>query len=166
MGGVFWQTNGTAVFEKGITSSLLAAERTFLAWTRTVIAIVGFGMILSKFFVVNKHIATAVVLTAGSLGGIFMAWAVVRYYQIILLLLDGKFTPDFVGPGVVSVTVLLLAALLVGMIVRERCGRKYGICGMAKERGAGGGEAELGSINGDDRPLEAMLLTSAVDGTG
>ena len=96
---------------------LLANERTFLAWIRTGLGLIGVGVVLAKW-----------VETPGSatlLGGLMfilwgtavMAYALVRYRRITALLERGKYQPARVGPMVLTLAGLLAAAAAIAVVL-------------------------------------------------
>jgi putative membrane protein len=109
--------------------NILAAERTFLAWVRTLISIVGFGIVLSRFSTASpapgrqfktKTLAAAVVASA-----VFLLYANYRYYEVILALDAAQaFRSDYYGPAAVSVIVgTLMAGVLLAACPRGSAAR-------------------------------------------
>lgn len=88
----------------------LANERTFLAWVRTALGLVGLGVILERLGEGNEH-AIAVVAGVGfiSFGGLTLIYAVSRYLWVARNLERGLFPVAIRGPIVISFGALLVA---------------------------------------------------------
>lgn len=110
----------------------LANERTFLAWLRTSIALMGFGFVVVKFSLFVKQLSLmltdkAVVPVKGfsayigiSLVVIGAATALIgflRYRQIRKQLLDQNFAPSFNLLLLLTVAVLIVSAMLIWYLV-------------------------------------------------
>ena len=107
--------NASGVYAEGITSSLLAAERTYLAWIRTIISIVGFGLVLARFFSPTNTIGSLVASSTTGVCAALLTMCTQRYYRIVWLLDNKKFEPDRITPIVVTTLMgLLILLLLVG----------------------------------------------------
>lgn len=87
----------------------LANERTFLAWTRTAIALMGFGFVIVKFALFIREISlalgaevtlphrgysTLIGILMVALGAIMEILAFLRYHQINKRLQQGQFFPS------------------------------------------------------------------------
>jgi putative membrane protein len=110
----------------------LANERTFLAWLRTSIALMGFGFVVVKFSLFVKQLSLmltdkAVVPVKGfsayigiSLVIIGAATALIgfiRYRQIRKQLINQNFAPSFNLLLLLTVAVLLVSAMLIWYLV-------------------------------------------------
>jgi uncharacterized membrane protein YidH (DUF202 family) len=93
-----------------LASPLLANERTFLAWTRTSLALVGAGLVAARFFAGRAGAGIASVCLFFS--AVFMSFATYRYFHVIQLLESGKFEVDNIGPIVIVATTL--SAIVAG----------------------------------------------------
>jgi putative membrane protein len=104
-----------------------AAERTFLAWIRTGLGLMGIGFAVSRFGLFLRQMSAGVtpihgrvtgfsVLSGVGLGVIVNVSAVVRHFQLIRELSSGTWVAGRVSSDAV-ILALLLAAVGVGMAV-------------------------------------------------
>ncbi|ODQ96458.1 YidH family protein [Mycolicibacterium holsaticum] len=98
----------------------LANERTFLAWTRTALALIAGGIAVVQFVpsfgIPGLRHGLAVVLTAG--GGLLAALAVRRWQRVQAAMrrreaLPSTYVPLVLGIAIFAVTIAVLVALVV-----------------------------------------------------
>lgn len=88
----------------------LANERTFLAWVRTALGLVGLGVLLERLGADSDHtIAVAAGVGFITFGGLTLIYAVGRYVRVARHLARGMFPVAMRGPVVVAVGALLVA---------------------------------------------------------
>jgi putative membrane protein len=107
-----------------------AAERTFLAWIRTGLALMGFGFVVARFGLFLKEVAVGgntpgvktygFSLWAGSamvmLGAVLNLAAVVRHLEVIKRLNRGESV--MTGPSLIAITVGILLGLVgIAMVI-------------------------------------------------
>lgn len=89
----------------------LANERTFLAWVRTALGLVGLGVLLERLGAGGQ---ASVAMAAGigfiSFGGLCLIYAVSRYLWVARNLERGLFPVALRGPVVIAFGALLVAA--------------------------------------------------------
>lgn len=106
----------------------LANERTFLAWIRTGIAIMGFGFVVVKFSLFIRQLSMAfgedVVLPDNTnssiigillvcIGAVSVLLAFIRYRTIEKKLLSQSYFPSFRLSMILTVSLLVIAVLLI-----------------------------------------------------
>jgi putative membrane protein len=121
-----------AAGKAGHTSDHLANERTFLAWIRTSISVIGLGFVVAKFSVWLRQLAvrfdtpigvkhTGLSLPLGvammALGGLLTLIAAWRYRTVARAIEDGKTAADPHTITVVTVMVLVITAALVAYML-------------------------------------------------
>lgn len=88
----------------------LANERTFLAWVRTALGLVGLGVLLERLGAGSDQL---VAMAAGvgfiSFGGLTLVYAVSRYLWVARNLERGTFPVARRGPIVIAIGALLVA---------------------------------------------------------
>jgi putative membrane protein len=87
----------------------LANERTFLAWVRTALGLVGLGVLLERLGAGGKGIAVAAGLGFIGFGGLSLIYAVSRYLWVAKNLERGMFPVAIRGPIVVAFGAILVA---------------------------------------------------------
>lgn len=87
----------------------LANERTYLAWVRTALGLVGLGVLLERLGAGGERLIT---VAAGvgfiSFGGLALIYAVTRYLRVSKNLEQGTFPVARRGPVVVAIGALLV----------------------------------------------------------
>ncbi len=106
----------------------LANERTFLAWIRTSIAIMGFGFVVVKFSLFIRQLSAllgektvlpgkgyspAIGLALVIIGAFMTLLAFWRYRNIEKHLLSGTYYPSFVLSLLLTVAILIVSLLLI-----------------------------------------------------
>lgn len=106
----------------------LANERTFLAWIRTGIAIMGFGFVVVKFSLFIRQLSIAldqdIVLPEKGyssmigillvcIGAVSVLLAFIRYRSIERKLLSQTYFPSFKLSMILTVSLLVIAVLLI-----------------------------------------------------
>ena len=87
----------------------LANERTFLAWVRTALGLVGLGVLLERLGAGSETIAVAAGVGFISFGGLTLIYAVSRYLWVERNLERGMFPVAIRGPVVIAFGALLVA---------------------------------------------------------
>ena len=89
----------------------LANERTFLAWVRTALGLVGLGVLLERLGAgSDQRIAMAAGIAFISFGGLTMIYSVSRYIWVARNLERGMFPVAIRGPVIITFGALLVAA--------------------------------------------------------
>ncbi len=94
----------------------LANERTFLAWVRTGLGLIGLGVVVERVGVVRAQgwiLAAAFILV----GTVVLLYGHARYRAVETLLETGRFRAARRGPLSLLVLCLLLAAAAVALLV-------------------------------------------------
>lgn len=106
----------------------LANERTFLAWIRTSIAIMGFGFVVAKFslfirqlslafgskaIMISKTNSPAIGLSLVIIGAIMCLLAFIRYRTIETHLIKGTYFPSFTLSLLLTLSILLISIFLI-----------------------------------------------------
>ncbi|MFT5355504.1 MAG: putative membrane protein [Polyangiales bacterium] len=94
----------------------LANERTFLAWVRTALGIMGLGVILEKLVDTAGTTATVASIGLVAYGAIVLVYSLYRYEQVGSRLREGKFPVARRGPfllGLLGLVVMVGAIALV-----------------------------------------------------
>ncbi|MBK9151016.1 MAG: DUF202 domain-containing protein [Saprospiraceae bacterium] len=111
----------------------LANERTFMAWTRTGIAIMAFGFVVAKFSLfirqlglitqtnnitfIHKGYSSFIGLVILSIGAIIIPLAYFRYKQVNNQITNGNFSENHFLPAALTImTVLVSLSLIVYLI--------------------------------------------------
>ena len=88
----------------------LANERTFLAWVRTALGLVGLGVLLERLGAgSDQTIAVAAGVGFISFGGLTMIYSVSRYLWVARNLERGMFPVALRGPVLITLGALLVA---------------------------------------------------------
>lgn len=95
----------------------LANERTFLAWVRTALGLVGLGVLLERFGVGGERVAVLVGVAFILFGGFCLFYATGRYEWVARHLERGTFPVAKRGPIIVAIGALFVtgAAILYVM---------------------------------------------------
>lgn len=109
-------------FEKGKPNDYLANERTFLAWMRTSIGIMGFGFIVVKFSMFIKHITLIIdgqisLSELSNSGVIGMLLVIVGVLTAVMALINYKRIKKQLQTGDYSSSNPLTTFLTVGMVL-------------------------------------------------
>jgi len=88
----------------------LANERTFLAWVRTALGLVGLGVLLERLGAGGEAIRVAAGVAFIAFGGLSLIYAVGRYLRVAKNLERGMFPIAIRGPIVVAFGALLVTA--------------------------------------------------------
>lgn len=108
--------------EKGKPNDYLANERTFLAWMRTSIGIMGFGFIVVKFSMFIKHITLIIdgqisLSELSNSGVIGMLLVIVGVLTAVMALINYKRIKKQLQTGDYSSSNPLTTFLTVGMVL-------------------------------------------------
>lgn len=95
----------------------LANERTFLAWIRTALGIVGLGVVVGKLVETEGLLAEVVGIVLIAVGTAMVLYAAVRYEKVAVLLDEGRFQAAAWGPILTALVGLIAAAGAVIVIV-------------------------------------------------
>ncbi|WP_126451350.1 YidH family protein [Sulfodiicoccus acidiphilus] len=104
----------------------MANERTFLAWVRTGIALIGFGFVIAKFALFLEVIRSSKLIPYGSviygevmifLGGAAIVYGLYTYIEAELSLDKGTYRPRKVENTIFALTVLLVSIALALLLV-------------------------------------------------
>jgi len=88
----------------------LANERTFLAWVRTALGLVGLGVLLERLGAGSEQrVAVAAGVGFIAFGGLTLIYAVSRYVWVARHLEQGKFPVAIRGPVITAIGALLVA---------------------------------------------------------
>jgi putative membrane protein len=90
----------------------MANERTYLAWTRTALAVVTIGIVVREFILEQEPAPAPAALLLIVAGFLLLLYAVVRYYRQQELIESGKFSIDRLGPAML--TIVLTIVVVVG----------------------------------------------------
>lgn len=88
----------------------LANERTFLAWLRTALGLVGLGLVLEKLEPQGGVGTQLAALVSVAFGALALVYAVLRYRRVAAHLAEGTFPVAGRGPLLFGVAALLLSA--------------------------------------------------------
>lgn len=88
----------------------LANERTFLAWVRTALAVIGLGVLLGKLVETEGLAAEIIGLAMVGFGAAMLVYSVARFERVTSRLVEGKFPVARLGP-------LFLAALGIAVAI-------------------------------------------------
>lgn len=112
----------------------LANERTFLAWIRTSIAIMGFGFVVVKFSLFVKQLSFVITdkklmpgsgfsstigITLVGIGGAMAILAYWRYRHIEKQLLRKAYYPSFFLSLLLTVSIILISVLLLWYLLPQ-----------------------------------------------
>ena len=95
----------------------LANERTFLAWVRTALGMMGLGVIVGKLVETEGILAEVIGLVMVAFGAAMLIYSVVRYERVTALLGEGRFAAAEVGPLVLAGLGIVIAAGSVVLLV-------------------------------------------------
>ncbi len=95
---------------------LLANERTFLAWIRTGLGLIGVGVVMAKLSSAGAHLTQVAGLAFIVWGALVMVYAIRRYRDITELLEKGRYRVAMRGP-IALVAVGLIASTLAALFV-------------------------------------------------
>ncbi|MEZ4446693.1 MAG: DUF202 domain-containing protein [Polyangiaceae bacterium] len=102
---------------KGSTArDQLANERTFLAWVRTGLGLIGVGVVLAKLAPTEGDVAEAGGLGFILWGAVVNVYAIVRYRKVAALLSQGQYQTAMRGPIALAVLGLVAAVAAVVMV--------------------------------------------------
>ncbi|HKZ29983.1 MAG TPA: DUF202 domain-containing protein [Acidimicrobiia bacterium] len=87
----------------------LANERTFLAWVRTALAVIGLGVLLGTLVETEGPRAEIIGLAMVGFGAAMLLYSMVRFEQVTTLLNAGKFAAARWGPLALAVLGLVVA---------------------------------------------------------
>lgn len=119
--------NKTAI-NKASASDHLANERTFLAWIRTSIAIMGFGFVVVKFSLFIRQLSYVlgekIVLTGKGysptigialviIGAVMALLAFIRYRSIEKRLVKGIYFPSFMLSLLMTIAIVMVSLVLI-----------------------------------------------------
>lgn len=92
----------------------LANERTYLAWVRTAVALIAGGVALDALDVdISDSLKTPLSVTLVATGGLMSFVALFRWRQVERAIAEGRPAPPFRSGPVVSVILLVVAAVIV-----------------------------------------------------
>lgn len=94
----------------------LANERTFLAWVRTALAVIGLGVLLGKLVETDGLLAEFIGLAMVGFGAAMLIYSVIRFEQVTAKLAVGKFPIARWGPlslAMLGVAVAICAIILL-----------------------------------------------------
>lgn len=95
----------------------LAAERTFLAWIRTALGLIGLGVVIGKFVVTEGVLAEIVGLGLISLGAAMLAYSLVRFERVATAIDEGMYRPAYWGPMIVAGVSIIVSVGSVIIVV-------------------------------------------------
>lgn len=114
----FWGESVVVPNQGSAARDHLANERTFLAWVRTALGIIGLGVVVTKL-VASEHVLAEVAgLTFIVLGVAGIAYALERYRKITNHLATGEFPVARWGPLALGGVVLLVAVVAAFLVLR------------------------------------------------
>lgn len=87
----------------------LANERTFLAWVRTALGLIGLGVLLAKLVQTQGKAAEVAGLALVAFGSVFLLYSLARYRRVATQLEQGKFPVAKRGPLWLGVAALVIA---------------------------------------------------------
>ncbi|MBN2114426.1 MAG: DUF202 domain-containing protein [Acidimicrobiia bacterium] len=96
--------------EGGLARDHLANERTFLSWVRTCLGFIGLGILVAELVDTEGPVANALGLSLIFLGAVAAVASTARYLRVTAQLDRGRYQSSTVGPIVVGVVTLLVAA--------------------------------------------------------
>jgi putative membrane protein len=111
-----------------------ANERTFLAWLRTSIALIGFGFAIARFSLFLRQLQTAVIqqqelgrnavfnsenlgVVLVIVGIIVIALAALRYNQVFWQIERGDYRPNRVMVWIITIIVIILGILSIPLVL-------------------------------------------------
>lgn len=103
--------------ESSLARDQLANERTFLAWIRTALGIVGVGIITARFLEAEGPAAESLGLGLIGMGSVILGYAVVHFKRVSAMIFSGYYRPALWGPLIVAVMCALLCAGSVALIL-------------------------------------------------
>ena len=99
-----WENTGSTARDH------LASERTFLAWVRTALAVVGLGILLGKLVDTDGLLAEIMGLAMVGFGAGMLVYSVIRFERVTTLIAAGRFSPARWGPVVLAALGIAVAA--------------------------------------------------------
>ena len=87
----------------------LANERTFLAWVRTGLAVIGLGVLIGKLVETNGALAEVMGLAFVAFGASMLVYSILRFERVTMLLSAHQFAPARWGPLVLAAVGLAVA---------------------------------------------------------
>ncbi|MDF1597381.1 MAG: DUF202 domain-containing protein [Acidimicrobiia bacterium] len=95
----------------------LANERTYLAWVRTALGIIGLGVLVGKLVEAQGVEAEIAGLTMVGVGAASLIYATIRYERVRVQLEEGMFQTASTGPIVITALALLMTAAAVVFVL-------------------------------------------------
>jgi putative membrane protein len=106
--------------DQGSPRDHLANERTYLAWLRTSLALVGVGLLVARFRVEGAAPGTSLIaLGFAAIGLLAIPFATWRYYAVRTMIERGTFTPLGTMLLVMSIGAMAIGAAVVLHLLQQ-----------------------------------------------
>lgn len=95
----------------------LANERTFLAWVRTALAVIGLGVVVGKLVETDGVFAEVIGLSLVAFGAAMLIYSVIRFERLTTLLEERMFLAARWGPVALASLGILVAISAVVLLL-------------------------------------------------